>query len=161
MPLDSTVRDESIRRRHGANSDYDGFRAAIAGTWRELPPIDKARVTAAYAGCAVRTARELGADMARLGAETGLDLSHDPPDDMPVRTWLAFLDAAARHLNDPLFGMQIGRRSRVTDAKAYSVVLVSRANVRSVVEQATRFEPLAHDLDRSELTESGALARRS
>lgn len=144
---------------HGAPTSASHFANGREAHLKSIPPIDQARVTATYANCALRTARELGADMNALGKECGFDASTDLDGDISVSSYLAFLNTASIRLKQPLFGMQVGFRSRVTDATGYSSLIVACKDVRAVLDQVHQFEPLAHDLGRSELLECGATAR--
>ncbi|MDT9001481.1 AraC family transcriptional regulator [Paucibacter sp. APW11] len=124
-----------------------------------LPPLGRARVVGAYAKTAVDTARELGADLARLGQACGLaDLQQALPENVPVERYIALLDAAATQLNEPFFGLQVGRRMRLSTFASYGLVLCTCPTLRSAAEQTRRFESLAHDLGRSEIVEADGVA---
>ena len=124
-------------------------------------PARAGRVGAPFAACAFQTARDLGADMVALAAESGIDARAlaDPEGTVGVHAYLRFLDAAARRLKDPLFGLKVGLRSRVTDQRAYALVLMACRDVRSVIEQVSRYESLTHDLFRTHLIVEGDVAR--
>lgn len=145
-----------IARAPSRDGARDGEAAACA--CGDMPPLEAARVTRSYAECALRTAAAAGADLAALGAEIGLDLARGVPDVLPVRSYLAFLDAASRRLDRPLFGLEVGLNSRVADAKAYSMVLMACRDLRTIVEQVQRFEPLAQDIGRTQLVEIDGVA---
>ena len=116
-------------------------------------------MAAAHAARVVEAAAELGADRHALCEESGLDLARiEGGDPVGARPYLAFLAAAARHLNDPLFGVRAGFRSRLTDVRAYSLVLMACPDVRNVIAQVLRFESLEHDLLRTELVEADGVA---
>jgi AraC-like DNA-binding protein len=142
----------------GAQTANIRIQSDFASVCRDIPPLGRARVTAAYAACAIQTARDFGADMDALGAASDLDFARELPSEIPVRSYLAFLDAAARQLNEPLFGLKVGQRSRVADAKAYYHVLMACRDIRTVVEQVSRFEPLMQDIGRSQLVEFDGVA---
>jgi AraC-like DNA-binding protein len=125
-----------------------------------LPPLAQARVVGAYAKTAVDTARELGADLARLGDTCGLpDLVQGLPESVPVQRYIALLDAAAHQLGEPCFGLRVGERMRLSTFAGYGLVICTCPDFRSAAEQTRRFEGLAHDLGRSEIVEEGAIAR--
>ncbi len=125
-----------------------------------LPPLAVARVSGAFAQPVVRTARELGVDLRCLGEACGLrDLERGLPPEISVETYLALLDGASRRLNDPLFGLRVGERTRVTDHPGYGLALCACATYREVVDQTLRFESLAHDLGRSEVIVRDAVVR--
>lgn len=124
-----------------------------------LPPLARARVVGAYAKTAVDTARELGADLARLGAACELPhLAQGLPESLPVQQYMRLLQQAADQLGDPGFGMQVGRRMRLSTFAGYGLVLCTCATLRAAAEQTRRFEGLAHDLGRSEIVEIDGVA---
>ncbi len=124
-----------------------------------LPSLARARVAGAYARTAVETARELGADLSRLGAACGLpELGDRLPESIPVPRYLALLDAAGNLLADPFFGLHVGERMRLATYAGYGPVLCTCKDFRTAVLQTARFEGLAHDLGRSELVENGEVA---
>jgi AraC-like DNA-binding protein len=124
-----------------------------------LPPLTRARVVGAYAQTAVDTARELGADLQRLGSDCGLPaLPRGLPDSVTVPQYIGLLDAAARQLDAPLFGLQVGQRMRLSTFASYGLVLCTCTDFRAVAAQTLRFECLAHDLGRSELVEQDGIA---
>jgi len=125
----------------------------------QLPERHKARVVGPYAKTAVDTARELGADLDALARACGLDDLQRLPDNVPVPAYLALLDAAAAQLKAPLFGLEVGRRQRLSTFASYGLVLCTCADFRAAAEQTRRFEGLAHDLGRSEIVEQGEVAR--
>lgn len=117
-----------------------------------FPPMEKARVGAVHVARAIETASELGAAIAPLLAESGLEAACiEAGEPVAVRRYLAFLDAAARSLRKPLFGLHVGLRATVSDVRAYSLVLLACKDVRTIVEQVCRFEGLEHDLFRTRL----------
>lgn len=117
-----------------------------------FPPIEKARVAAAHVARAMETTAEFGADLAPLLAESGLDAARiKAGEPVGVRPYLAFLNAAAQRLSEPMFGLHVGSRSQVSDVRAYSLVLMACKDVRAVIEQVCRFEALEHDLFRTRL----------
>jgi AraC-like DNA-binding protein len=124
-----------------------------------LPPPGRARVAGAYARTAVDTALALGADAARLGRACGLPaLDQGLPEWLPVRQYLGLLDAAARQLDEPAFGLRVGQRMRLATYVGYGVVLCTCTDFRAAADQTARFEGLAHDLGRSELGGEGGVA---
>ena len=134
--------------------------AGKAGPLSRLPPLARARVEGAYARAAVQTAREMGADLSRLGEACGLPgLGEALPESLPVLRYLALLQAAATEVGDPFFGLHVGERMKLATYIGYGPVLCTCKDFRTVVEQTIRFEALAHDLGRSELVEEGEVAR--
>ncbi len=130
-----------------------------AASHAHLPPLDRARVVGVYAQTAVDTARELGADLAALGRACGLPLAAGPlPESLPVQRYIALLHAAAQQLGDPLFGLHVGQRMRLSTFAGYGLVLCTCKDFRAAAAQTLRFEGLAHDLGRSEIVEQGGVA---
>jgi AraC-like DNA-binding protein len=123
-----------------------------------LPPLSRARVVGAYAKAALDTARELGADLASLGAACGLPgLADGLAEEIPARRYIALLEAAARQVADPFFGLHVGERMRLATFASYGLVLLTCRDFRMAAEQTLRFEGLAHDLGRSEVVASGGI----
>lgn len=124
-----------------------------------LPRLAEARVRGGYADVAVRTAKELGADLRLLGEACGLgDLTRPLPEDIGVRNYLQLLDAGSRILNDPLFGLHVGERMRHADMSGYGLALMACPTFREVAALKLRYEGLAHDLGRSEIVIIDGLA---
>ncbi|MEW6704259.1 MAG: AraC family transcriptional regulator ligand-binding domain-containing protein [Pseudomonadota bacterium] len=122
-------------------------------------PLEQARVVGAYARTAVETARELGVDLQALGGRCGLPGLHQGlPDSLPVPAYIGLLAAAAEALGDPLFGLKVGQRMRLSTFAGYGLVLCTCPHFRAAAEQTRRFEGLAHDLGRSEIVEVGGVA---
>jgi len=128
-----------------------------APTLPRLPPLERARVVGAYANTAIETAREQGADLARLAQACGLP-TLTPAPDLTVRQYIRLLDAAATQLGDPAFGLQVGQRMRLATFAGYGLVLCTCADFRAAAAQTCRFEGLAHDLGRSEIAEGNGVA---
>jgi len=132
--------------------------AAQPAPLASLPPPSRARVVGAYAKAAVDTARELGADLAQLGADCGLPgLAYGLAEEIPAQRYVALLDAAASQVADPFFGLHVGERMRLATFASYGLVICTCRDFRMAAEQTRRFEGLAHDLGRSEFVESGGI----
>ena len=113
-----------------------------------------ARVAKTYASTAVETARELGADLARLGSACGLPgLERGLSESIPAEHYLALLEAAAEELGDLAFGLRLGERTRPPAFPGLSLLLCSCKDYRTAAEQWVRFAELTHDLGRFELVE--------
>jgi AraC-like DNA-binding protein len=124
-----------------------------------MPPLERARVAPAYARTGVDLARELGIDTRRLVRECGLpDLEQEPVEDFPVKGYLAFLEAAARDVADPFFGLHVGERVTLSAVSGYGAVLCVCKSFRETTALTIRYEGLLHDLGRSELVEEGDVA---
>lgn len=101
----------------------------------------------------------MGADVAALGRTCGLgDLVGPLPESIPVLNYLAFLDAAARALDDPYFGLHVGENMRVLNASGYGMMLLACRSIRETAQCTIRYDCLSHDLGRSELIEDGEKA---
>lgn len=124
--------------------------------WSNHPPLARARVAGPRAGVAVATAKAWGADLSTLGEACGLgDLNRPLPDWISVQSYLALLEAASAQTRDPLFGLHVGERMRVTDASGYGIALLACSTFRETTDVTIRFESLCHDLGRSQLMEDG------
>ena len=101
---------------------------------------------------AMEAAAELGVVLPPLLAECGLDAARiEAGEPAGVRPYLDFLDAAAQQVGEAFFGLHVGSRSKVSDVRAYSLVLMACKDVRAVIEQVCRLEGLEHDLFRTRL----------
>ncbi len=129
---------------------------------QRLPAAAQARVVGAYARTAVETAQALGLDLAALAQSCDWPaLSQQPlqmPEALPVDRYIRFLHEAARQLGHRRFGLEVGRRMQLSTFASYGLVLCACPDVRSALVQTQRFEGLAHDLGRSELTVEGETA---
>lgn len=129
---------------------------------QRLPGASHARVVGAYARTAVETAQSLGLDLAALARACNWPaLAAQPlqlPEALPVDRYIAFLHEAARQLGHRRFGLEVGRRMQLSTFASYGLVLCACPDVRSALVQTQRFEGLAHDLGRSELSVEGDTA---
>lgn len=149
-----------VTRRHGPCENVpdtdprDPFEAA------PIPPLAQARVVGPYAQTALDTAAERGVTAAQLATVLGLPATalSPTPESLPVSRYLQLLDAAAQASDDPLFGLHVGERARLSTFAVYGLVLCSCRSFRAAAEQTRRFEGLAHDLGRSRIVEDGAVA---
>ena len=129
---------------------------------QRLPTAAQARVVGAYARTAVETAHTLGLDLATLAracdwpalATAPLQL----PESLPVDRYIRFLHEAACLLGHRGFGLEVGRRMQLSTFASYGLVLCACPDVRAALVQTQRFEGLAHDLGRSELSVEGDTA---
>lgn len=125
-----------------------------------IPPLPLARVAGPYAQTAVDTAAAQGLPPTRLAAALGLPADALSPvgDSLAVATYLRLLDAAAELGGDPLFGLHVGERARLSTFASYGLVLCACDSFRAAARQTMRFEGLAHDLGRSHIEEHGTIA---
>ncbi len=110
------------------------------------PPLQRARVALAYARPALL-----------LGAELGLVLPEAPGEELPVRDYIALLQAGGARRAD--FGLQVGQRMQAAGFVAYGQVVLASRSFAEALRHTQRFEGLAHDLGRSELRLDGDCAR--
>lgn len=125
-----------------------------------IPPLPLARVAGPYAQTAVDTAAAQGVPPERLAAALGLPADALAPvgESLAVATYLQLLDVAAERCGDPLFGLHVGERARLSTFASYGLVLCACDDFRAAARQTMRFEALAHDLGRSHIEEDGAIA---
>lgn len=125
-----------------------------------IPPLAQARVVGPYAQTAIDTAAERGLSPARLAVTLGLPPESLAPatENLPVERYIRLLEVAAEACGDPLFGLHVGERTRLSTFAVYGLVLCSCRSFRAATEQTRRFEGLAHDLGRSRIEEHGAIA---
>ena len=123
-------------------------------------PTTLPRVTGAYLQPVIEAAAAQGVDARALAAGAGLDPhALEPlPSALPARDYIALLDAGALLCRDPHFGLHVGERVRLGTYSVYGGVLLACADFGQALEQTQRYEQLAHDLGRSQLTLDGALA---
>jgi AraC-like DNA-binding protein len=120
-----------------------------------------ARVTGAYLQPLLDAARERGVAPPDLACEAGLPVARlaPLPGALPARDYLRLLDAGARLARDEHFGLHVGERVRPGTYSAYGLVLLACRDVGQALEQTMRYEQLAHDLGRSNLSRDGAHAQ--
>ncbi len=107
-------------------------------------------------------ARELGVDQDELWNVAGVARSDRRYSaGVSVQSFLALLEAGAHLSNDPLFGLHLGQRLRIADIPGYGLALCACRTYGVVLRLALRFECLAHDLGRTELTVSDGIAQIS
>lgn len=119
-----------------------------------------ARVTGSYLQPLLDAAAERGVTPAALCSAAGLapGALAPVPEQMPVTSYIALLDAGARLANDPHFGLHVGEKVSPATYSAYGMVLLASSNFGHAMELTRRFESLAHDLGRSVLAVEGSLA---
>jgi AraC-like DNA-binding protein len=125
-----------------------------------VPPHAR-RVTGSYLQPLLDAAFERGVGASELAREAGLaPTTLAPlPEFLAAGNYLRLLDAGARLACDPHFGLHVGERVRPGTYSAYGLVLLACRDVGQALEQALRYEQLAHDLGRSHLMLDGADAQ--
>jgi AraC-like DNA-binding protein len=124
-------------------------------------PAPPPRVTAAYLQPLLETAAAHGIAPSALASNAGLaPTALEPlPDVLAAADYIALLDAGSRLARDPHFGLHVGERVRPGTYSVYGLVLLACRDIGQALEQTQRYEQLAHDLGRSRLEPTGALAR--
>lgn len=119
-----------------------------------------ARVTGSYLQPLLDTAAERGVPASVLCAAAGLPPATlaSIPEELPVSSYIALLEAGARQANDPHFGLHVGEKVSPAAYSAYGMVLLASSNFGHAMQLTQRFESLAHDLGRSVLAVEGAVA---
>ncbi len=104
-------------------------------------------------------ARAKGADLEKIVAACGLGGSDGAiVDDVSVSDFVRLLATASEQLNDPLFGLRVGRIMQPIHFAGYGLGLCACRTLRQTAAQTMRFESLSHDLARTELLEEGEMA---
>jgi AraC-like DNA-binding protein len=81
------------------------------------------------------------------------------PDSLPADDYVRLLDTGATLAADPHFGLHVGERVKMGTYSVYGLILLSCRDFGQAFEQTMRYEQLAHDLGRSELTVKDGVAR--
>jgi AraC-like DNA-binding protein len=119
------------------------------------------RVTGAYLQPLLDAALERGvcpSDLAHAAAVPVARLA-PLPGSLPAQDYVRLLDAGALLARDPHFGLHVGERVRPGTYSAYGLVLLACRDVGQALDQTMRYEQLAHDLGRSNLSRDGAHAQ--
>lgn len=81
------------------------------------------------------------------------------PESLAATDYLRLLDAGAELAQDEYFGLHVGEHVKLGTYSVYGLVLLACRDLRQVFEQTMRYEALAHDLGRSQLSLQGAEAQ--
>ena len=112
-----------------------------------------ARVTGSYLQPLLETAAARGVDAAALAQAAGLAVPLSPlPDSLAAQDYIALLAHGATLTADPHFGLHVGERMRLGAYSVYGLILLACADFAQAIEQTQRYEQLAHDLGRSQLS---------
>jgi AraC-like DNA-binding protein len=119
------------------------------------------RVTGAYLQPLLDAAMARGVTPAALARAAGLpDGALAPlPESLAAGDYLRLLDAGAELAQDAHFGLHVGECVKLGTYSVYGLVLLACRDFGQAVEQTMRYEALAHDLGRSQLSLDGASAR--
>ena len=126
------------------------------------PPLTAAqrRVTGSYLQPLLDAALARGVTPQALAAAAGLPANalQPLPDSLAAGDYLRLLDAGADLAQDPHFGLHVGEQVRLGTYSVYGLVLLACRDLGQAFEQTMRYEALAHDLGRSQLSLQGASA---
>lgn len=119
------------------------------------------RVTGSYLQPLLDAAAARGVAPADLARAAGLapERLAPLPDSLSAPDYIRLLDAGAELANDPHFGLHVGECVKLGTYSVYGLVLLACRDIGQALEQTMRYEALAHDLGRSQVTVSGATAR--
>jgi len=119
------------------------------------------RVTGAYLQPLLDAAMARGVTPALLARAAGLpEGALAPlPASLPAGAYLRLLDAGAELAQDEYFGLHVGECVKLGTYSVYGLVLLACRDFGQAFEQTMRYEALAHDLGRSQLSVDGASAR--
>jgi AraC-like DNA-binding protein len=81
------------------------------------------------------------------------------PESLAATDYVRLLDAGAELAQDEHFGLHVGEHVKLGTYSVYGLVLLACRDLRQVFEQTMRYEALAHDLGRSQLSLQGAEAQ--
>jgi len=112
------------------------------------------RVTGSYLQPLLDAAGVRGVDPQALARAAGLpeDALQPLPESLAAEDYLRLLDAGAELTRDAHFGLHVGECVKLGAYSVYGLVLLACRDLGQVFEQTTRYEALAHDLGRSQLT---------
>jgi len=118
------------------------------------------RVTGSYLQPLFEAAAARGVTPQALARAIGLtDNAFVPlPDSLAADDYLRLLDAGAELARDAHFGLHVGERVKLGTYSVYGLVLLACRDLGQVFEQTMRYEALAHDLGRSQLSLEGGTA---
>ena len=126
----------------------------------DAAPISLRGVTGSHVHGAVDYVARVRPDATHLLPLLGIrDWADPPPELIPARDYLSFIDQAAAWIGDPLFGLHLGATMRVDDLFGYGFLLCACRTSREAIEQTIRFEKLTHDLGHTEVVVEGDVAR--
>jgi AraC-like DNA-binding protein len=127
-----------------------------------FPPSDSAggRVAGPYLQPLLEAAEARGVTPAMLARTTGLpeNALDTLPESLSAGDYVRLMDAGAGLANDPHFGLHVGERVKLGTYNVYGLILLSCRDFGQALQQTMRFEGLAHDLGRSDLSVDGGVA---
>ena len=118
------------------------------------------RVTGAYLQPLLDVVLARGVSLTALAGAAGLPpQSLSPlPETLAAADYVHLLAVGAQLTNDPHFGLHVGESVKLGTYTVYGLILLSCHNFGQVFQQTLRYEGLAHDLGRSDLSIENDLA---
>lgn len=118
------------------------------------------RVAGSYLQPLIEAAAARGVAVGALARAAGLadDALTPLPESLPAEDYVRLLDSGAQLAADPHFGLHVGERVRLGTYNVYGLILLSCRDFGQALQQTLRYESLAHDLGRSDLSVDGAIA---
>lgn len=112
------------------------------------------RVAGAYVQPLLELAMERGVGLPALALAAGMaeDALTPIPESLAAADYVRLLDAGAELARHPHFGLHVGERVKLGTYSVYGLILLSCRDLGQAFQQTLRYESLAHDLGRSELT---------
>ena len=112
------------------------------------------RVAGAYLQPLLELAVERGVSLRALATAAGLaeNALSPVPESLPAADYVRLLDVGAELAQHPQFGLHVGERVKLGTYSVYGLILLSCRDFGQVFQQTLRYEGLAHDLGRSELS---------
>jgi len=118
------------------------------------------RVAGSYLQPLIEAAAARGVAPDALARAAGLadDALTPLPESLAAEDYVRLLDSGAQLAADPHFGLHVGERVKLGTYNVYGLILLSCRDFGQALQQTLRYEGLAHDLGRSDLSVDGALA---
>jgi AraC-like DNA-binding protein len=118
------------------------------------------RVAGAYLQPLLELSVERGVDLRALATAAGLaeNALSPVPESVAAADYVRLLDAGAELAQQPHFGLHVGERVKLGTYSVYGLILLSCRDFGQVFQQTLRYEGLAHDLGRSELSVNDGMA---
>ena len=112
------------------------------------------RVAGAYVQPLLELAVECGVGLPALAVAAGMpeDALSQMPESLTATDYVRLLDAGAELARHPHFGLHVGERVKLGTYSVYGLILLSCRDLGQAIQQTLRYESLAHDLGRSELS---------
>jgi AraC-like DNA-binding protein len=126
-----------------------------------IAPSPSQRVTGSYLQPLLDAAAARGVSAEALARAAGLPSTRltPLPDSLAASDYIRLLDAGADLARDPHFGLHVGECVKLGSYSVYGLVLLACRDIGQALEQTMRYEALAHDLGRSQVTVAGITAR--